>query len=85
VELHLRREALEWRETDDEILALDVAAATYLMVKGSGVLLWRELADGASPDELSAALADAYGIDAETASRDVDRFVARLRDRGLLA
>jgi hypothetical protein len=46
--------------------------------------MWTALASGTTQEDLVASLVDAYGIDAGTASADVDVFLADLRERGLL-
>jgi hypothetical protein len=83
-DLKLRREALEWREVEGEVVALDVGAAEYLAANSAGAVLWRALADGCSRDDLVGALVSEFRVDPETAGRDADRFVASLRERGLL-
>jgi hypothetical protein len=83
-ELKLKREALEWREVEGEIVALDVGSAEYVAANGSGALLWRHLAGGATSDTLVDALTTEFRVDRDTAERDVGRFVTTLRERGLL-
>jgi hypothetical protein len=83
--LSLRTDDLHWRQVDDEVVALEGRASTYLAANGSGALLWRMLAQGATRDELAAALVEAYGIDAGVAAADADRFVEQLRSEGVLA
>jgi hypothetical protein len=83
-DLRLKRSALEWREVEGEIVALDVGAAEYVAANGAGAILWRELAGGATREALVASLTREYRVDAETAGRDVDRFVESLGARGLL-
>lgn len=81
----LRKEDLEWRDIDGEIVALDGQGAVYLSVRGSGAMLWRLLAEGTERDRLADALIDRYGIDADRACDDLDSFLSTLSDRGLLA
>ncbi len=83
--LRLRADDLEWKQLDDEIVALDARQARYLAVDGAGVVLWRALDAGATRGQLIAALVDRYGIDAERAGADTDRFLAELTDQELLA
>jgi hypothetical protein len=83
-ELKLRREAVEWREVDGEVLALDVGASEYLSTNRTGTRLWQALAAGSDRPALVAMLVDAFEVDDRTASQDVDRFVAALRRRDLL-
>jgi hypothetical protein len=83
-DLKLKREALEWREVEGEIVALDVGAAEYVSANPTGAVLWKELAGGSSREQLVGALTREFRVDGATAERDVDRFVTTLRDRGLL-
>lgn len=83
--LCLRKDDLDWREIDDEIVVLDTRDAVYLSVQGSGALVWRLLAESATKDSLIEALVKKYGIDSTRATADVDAFLATLNDRGLLA
>jgi coenzyme PQQ synthesis protein D (PqqD) len=84
-ELRLRTEKLEWVETDGEVVALDETELAYLSANASGSLLWEELAHGATHEHLINRLVDVFGIDADTAERDVDAFLADLEQRNLLA
>ncbi len=66
------------------MVALDVEAAEYLAANRTGAVLWRLLADGASHEELVEALVSRFNVDEATATRDVEFFVASLRDRDLI-
>ena len=46
--LRVRADALEWREVDGEIVALDLRRSVYLAINPSGALLWPALVEGAS-------------------------------------
>jgi DNA-binding GntR family transcriptional regulator len=83
--LCLRKDDLDWREIDDEIVVLDTRDAVYLSVQGSGALVWRLLAESATKDSLIEALVEKYGVDSTRATADVEAFLATLNDRGLLA
>lgn len=82
--LRLRPHDLDWRDIDGEVVALDGRTAVYLAVGGSGALLWRLLADSTTREDLVRALVQTYGIDAAVAAVDVEEFLARLDERGLL-
>lgn len=82
--LRLRTQHLSWRTLDDEVVALDSQASSYLGTNKAGTLLWRRLADGATRNDLGDELVATYGIDRSTAEADVDRFLAELADAGLL-
>jgi hypothetical protein len=83
--LCLRAQDLDWREIDDEIVALDAQGAVYLAVRGSGALLWRLLANSTTRDGLVEVLVERYEVDASRAGDDVDAFLSTLSQRGLLA
>jgi hypothetical protein len=82
--LSLRGDDLAWRTVEDELIAIDVRDSTYLSANDSGLLMWNALAGGTTKEDLAASLVDTYGIDAGTASADVDAFLADLKERGLL-
>lgn len=83
-EIRLKADALEWREVEGEVVALDVAAFEYVAANRAGAVLWRELADGTTPERLTAALVERFAVDDATAANDVDRFLAVLRERDLI-
>jgi hypothetical protein len=82
--LRLRSSDLSWRELDEEIVVLDLEGAEYLSVRGAGRTLWPLLANGATKPQLIAAITAEYEVDDETAARDVDAFVAELRQKGFI-
>ena len=83
--VRLRELELDWREIDDEVVALDGKGAVYLAVKGSGAVLWRLLAGSTTREGLVDALVETYGIDGKRAAADVDEFLATLHEQGLLS
>ena len=50
----------------------------------TGALLWRRLETGAEKQELVDAILKEYDTDAETAEKDVDAFLAQLREKALI-
>ena len=82
--MKLRSDDLEWKQIDDEIIALDTGRAEYLGVDGAGVALWRALGEGADRDDLVASLTRRYGIPPARAMADVDAFLSDLAARNLL-
>jgi hypothetical protein len=83
-DVKLREGAIEWREVEGRIVALDVQASEYLAVNRTGASIWPLLATGATHEQLAAHLATAYGIDQASAARHVKDFVDDLADRDLL-
>lgn len=49
----------------------------------TGTFLLRRLLDGATTDQLAAALRESFEIDEQSAARDVAEFLARLKDMRL--
>lgn len=49
----------------------------------TGNFLWEKLVDGATKEELVAAMLAEYEVDAETAGADIDRFLAKLEEADL--
>ena len=82
--MRLRHDGLTWRELDGEAVILNLTTSTYLSTNGVGVFLLRLLQEDRSADALVAALLTEYEIDADTATRDAEAFVASLDAQGLL-
>jgi hypothetical protein len=82
--LDLAEESLIWREVDGQVIVLDKRTWSYLSINDSGALLWREIAKGAKRAELVERLHETYGLDAQTASRDVEDFISMMQRHGLL-
>ena len=83
--LRLAPGAVEWREVDGEVIALDLRGGRYLSTNPAGALLWPMLAEGATTGQLADRLREHYALPAEQAGRDAAAFVAWLRGEGLLA
>ena len=49
-----------------------------------GTLIWKLLEKGAEKGELVSAVTAEYEVDEQTASRDIDIYIAKLRDKGLI-
>lgn len=50
----------------------------------TGAFLWRLLEKGTSKESLLAALQEEYEVDTQTATRDLDKFLKKLGDAGVL-
>lgn len=50
----------------------------------SGVMLWQKLQSECSEDDLVAALKAEYEVDEATARQDVEKFIAKLTEVGVL-
>ena len=83
-QIRLRADALEWREVEGEIVALDIRDDQYLAVNHTGVVLWKELTTGATKERLVTILVERYGVDRERAAADTDAFLSLLHQRDLI-
>ena len=73
--------ALQWREIEGEIVALDGETSQYVAANASAALLWHKLAEGTTRDELVEALVEAFGMNRERAATDIDAFLWRISAR----
>lgn len=83
-ELRLRTDDLEWREVHGEVVAIDLKGSVYFTLNRTGAELWPALSEGATREQLVERLCARFGVDEETAGRDVDAFLEMLRERELL-
>jgi PqqD family protein of HPr-rel-A system len=70
---------------DDEVVVMHLASGDFFSMKDSAKDIWEHIDGVRSREALIADLAQDYGIDAEVIAPDVDDFLRRLRDAGLLA
>ena len=62
----------------------DIDLNTMITLNDTGAFLWERLQNGATEDELVAALRGEYDVDEATARRSVQGFVEKLKSHGLL-
>ena len=55
-----------------------------ITVNGAGTFLWKKLAEGAGRDELLDDMLKEYDVDRETAAKDLDEFLDKLKKADLL-
>ena len=78
-------ETTTWREVDGEVVALELKESVYYSIGGSGNLLWTRLADGATKDDLVAALtAEHADVEPAVAEADVQEFLDEGLKQGLI-
>ena len=82
--LRVRPDALEWRNVEGEIVALDLRRSLYLAINPSGATLWPDLIEGATREQLVARLEHAHALPPDQASRDVETFLVQLATHDLL-
>lgn len=76
--------AAQWRLVEGEVVALDLRREEYFVVNATGAVLWPLLTAGTTREALTECLSERFEVPAERAAADVDAFLARLGDRGLL-
>ena len=82
--MKLKDPELVWVEVQDEVVVLDTRTSRYLSLNESAAKLGSALGTGTSQEEMVSLLLERYGIDEETATRDVASFVEALREQDLL-
>ncbi len=55
-----------------------------IRINDVGALIWSRLSEGADEDALVQAVVEKYEIDADTAKRDVNKFINNLSEAGFL-
>ncbi len=70
---------------DDEVVVMHLDSGDFFSLKDSAKTIWEHIDGARSRETLIAALAEDYGIAAEQIAPDVDDFLGRLCDAGLLA
>ena len=79
-----RRPRVLSNEVLGEVVLLDLDTGTYYGANELGARIWRELEEGCTAAELVGRLAPGLDAEPELVARDVARFVASLRDAGLV-
>lgn len=82
---HIRSEAVDWLDIENQVVALDGARSLYLGTNETGRLLWLALVEGATIDQMVEKLLTTYEIDEDTARADVSAYLEMLATHGLLA
>jgi hypothetical protein len=75
---------VHYRQFDDELLLLDLAAGHYFALNAVGARMWHALVAGKSPEQVATELAGDYGVDLDVLTRDCVTLADDLLARGLL-
>lgn len=78
------RDGVSTADVDYGVALLDEHGGQYWNLNPTGALVLQVLLAGGSADEAAQALIEQYGVDLETANRDVQELVHDLRSAGLL-
>ncbi|MBD9362425.1 PqqD family peptide modification chaperone [Methylomonas fluvii] len=68
----------------DELLMMSVLQGKYFNLNDVGTRIWELLAEPITLDDLVVSLTAEYKVEADTARREVERFLIALRERDLL-
>jgi hypothetical protein len=82
--MKVRSEDVMWREVAGEVVILDLKTSTYLSTNATGTCLWKLLQEDCTLKDLQASVVETYGVDIETATKDVQAFLEMLRSNELL-
>ena len=82
--LKLKADAVDWREVEGQVVALDRGGSVYLAINGTGTVLWPAIVQGSTRATLLQILLKTFDVEPARASADVDAFVADLSERSLL-
>ena len=83
------RSNFKLRKVVDQHLLVSVGpdAANFkgvITLNGTGAFLCEKLQEDITREQLIAALCEQYGIAAERAAQDIDRFIAKMTEAGIL-
>jgi hypothetical protein len=82
--IRLRADNLFWRESGDELVALDAVMSRYFSANPTAAALWKRLGEGVTEADLVDILCERYEVSRDVAEADVTAFLEQLSSRGLL-
>ena len=71
-------------EIDSEMVILDIESGHFFQLNQIGSRIWEALEAPTTMGELCRSMQDRFDVDQETCRRDVNDFVARLSENGLV-
>ena len=74
-----------WRDVDEEMIVLHLPTGKYYTFNYTGHLAWKQLAEGRDTSEITVQIMDKFDVDEETAKRDLDTFIAGLKEHNLIS
>jgi hypothetical protein len=77
--------AVVFAELGDEAVLLNTDTGVYFGLDGVGTCIWALLADGMAREQIHGQLLTQYAIDSDQLRVDIEHFLRRLEDCGLLA
>ena len=72
-------------DVDDEIVIMRLDNGEFFALSGTAAAIWRLIDGERDPEALRAALAAEFQADESQIGSDVDEFLLRMKEKGLLA
>lgn len=66
---------MAWQRIEDVIVILDLRTSEYLTLNATASVLWERLESGASVEDLTSGLVEAFEVDSSVAEPDVWAFL----------
>ncbi|PRX45623.1 coenzyme PQQ synthesis protein D (PqqD) [Prauserella shujinwangii] len=82
--MRLRSSDISARTLGDETIVLSLPSSRYFSITGVGTRVFELLQRDVTLDELVGTITEEYDVDADSARRDIELFLDRLRDAELL-
>jgi hypothetical protein len=82
--MRLRTDGVTWQEIDGELVILDLQRSVYLTTNQTGAVLVGLLKDDLTEPQLVDGLQAEFSVETDQAARDVEAFLATLREKQLL-
>ena len=82
--MHLRSADISARTIGGETIVLNLPTSRYFTITGVGTRVFELLAEDVTLDDLVETISGEYEVEPETARRDIELFLDRLRDAELL-
>jgi len=77
-------ENASWRIIDDEGVILDTDSGHYYTLNHSAAFIWNRLVESRTIEDIAAAMARCYRVDADQARADAEHQVGEWLDAGLI-
>jgi hypothetical protein len=77
-------ENITWRNVNEEVVILNLKSGEYFTLNDVGQFVWLAVADQKNMEEIRQKVVDAFDVTPEKASEDIEEFISRMLDEGLL-
>jgi hypothetical protein len=77
-------ENIAWRNLNEEVVILHLKSGEYFTLNDVGQFVWLAVTDQKNMGEIRHKVVDAFDVSPEKASEDIEEFISRMLDEGLL-